>query len=86
MTRIFCPLCGWRPTPMSRWACWPGCRTSWNTFDTRGQCPGCRKQWYETQCLRCHQLSPHEAWYHDDGADDVDVTKQSERDRELVPV
>lgn len=36
----------------------------WNTFWTRGLCPGCRKRWTVTQCPSCAQLSPHEAWYH----------------------
>jgi hypothetical protein len=36
----------------------------WNTFWTRGLCPGCGHQWQETQCLRCRKMSPHESWYH----------------------
>lgn len=36
----------------------------WNTFDTRGVCPNCDKQWKDTQCLECHRWSPHEDWYH----------------------
>jgi hypothetical protein len=27
-------------------------------------CPGCGKQWADTQCLACHQFSPHKHWYH----------------------
>jgi hypothetical protein len=38
----------------------------WHTFDTRGQCPACRKQWHETECLRCAKWSKHALWYHDD--------------------
>lgn len=62
---IFCPLCAWRPAAEDRWACMPGCGTSWNTFWTRGLCPGCAKQWEVTQCLACQRLSPHRRWYHE---------------------
>ena len=58
---IRCPACGWRPLRSSRWQC--RCLHVWNTFDTRGKCPGCAYQWTETQCLQCHVMSPHEAWY-----------------------
>jgi hypothetical protein len=59
--RIRCPKCGWRPTRQDRWSC--SCLHAWNTFETRGKCPACGKQWSDTQCPRCHQWSPHEAWY-----------------------
>jgi len=42
----------------------PSCGTVWNTFWTRGVCPGCGYKWQKTQCLACGFLSPHEAWYH----------------------
>jgi hypothetical protein len=66
--RIRCPLCRWQPKKSSRWSCGDfgshsGCGTTWNTFDTRGVCPGCDYQWKWTVCLRCHRSSPHEAWY-----------------------
>lgn len=71
--RIRCPLCSWRPTPSSRWCCVHGedtpeppfnwCGTHWNTFQTRGQCPGCGHQWQWTSCLQCHGWSLHEEWY-----------------------
>lgn len=73
--RIRCPLCRWRPNASSRWACaycpypehfYGGCRAVWNTFDTRGLCPGCGHQWRWTACLSCHQWSPHEEWYAND--------------------
>ncbi len=71
-SRIRCPLCRWQPQAASRWICGDdnfhdGCLTSWNTFDTRGRCPGCRYQWKITVCLRCHRHSPHEAWYENEG-------------------
>ena len=59
--RIRCPLCGWSPAKNDLWAC--TCRYVWNTFDTAGVCPACLHQWTETQCLRCHQWSPHSDWY-----------------------
>jgi hypothetical protein len=71
-SRIRCPLCDWQPTASSQWAClsdgtpepfFGGCGTVWNTFETRGRCPGCRHQWTWTSCLRCHGWSRHEDWY-----------------------
>lgn len=58
---IRCPKCGWRPARQDRWQC--ACLHVWNTFDTRGRCPACGKQWKDTQCLRCHRWSAHEEWY-----------------------
>jgi hypothetical protein len=61
---IYCPKCTWRPAPDDRWECSPGCGAVWNTFWTRGLCPGCCKQWGVTQCLACQQVSAHRHWYH----------------------
>ena len=70
--RIRCPLCEWVPTPSSTWCCFaegtpeppfPWCGTTWNTFNTRGRCPGCGHQWKWTSCLRCGGFSLHEDWY-----------------------
>jgi hypothetical protein len=69
---IRCPQCHWRPAPSSRWCCdcvgtpepfFEGCGTVWNTFSTRGRCPGCSHQWGWTSCLQCHQASRHADWY-----------------------
>jgi hypothetical protein len=69
---IRCPLCRWSPLPSSRWSCvwtdtpepfFQACGTTWNTFATRGRCPGCRHQWQWTLCLECQQWSLHEDWY-----------------------
>ena len=71
---IRCPLCRWRPARSSRWVCvsvghpenyFDGCHARWNTFETRGVCPGCSHQWKWTMCLSCHKASPHEDWYED---------------------
>lgn len=71
-SRIRCPLCKWHPDESSRWCCADcdhpeyfrdGCWTQWNTFTTRGLCPGCHHQWRWTACLACWGWSPHEEWY-----------------------
>ena len=62
--RIRCPLCGWTPRSEDRWMC--TCLHAWNTFDTRGRCPGCGQQWLHTQCLHCGAWSPHDEWYADE--------------------
>ena len=73
--RIRCPLCAWQPGESSRWCCtrvdapegfFGGCGTVWNTFSTRGRCPGCQHQWLWTKCLRCAGWSLHTAWYEDE--------------------
>src|SRR6266550_7864627 len=70
--RIRCPLCKWQPKPSHRWFCAPcdypeffadGCGACWNTFTTRGRCPGCRHQWRWTACLNCGGWSLHADWY-----------------------
>ncbi|MBW3636559.1 MAG: hypothetical protein KY445_08860 [Armatimonadetes bacterium] len=66
MTQIFCPHCAWKPRPDDLWSCEPRCGHEWHTFDTRGQCPKCRKQWAKTHCPACGKWSPHVSWYHDD--------------------
>jgi hypothetical protein len=69
--RIRCPLCKWRPNASSRWYCgdchypeyfYEGCGTAWNTFVTRGLCPGCNHQWRWT-ILSCQRWSRHDEWY-----------------------
>ena len=70
--RIRCPECEWQPNPSSLWYCadsayperfFGGCATAWNTFDTRGKCPGCGHLWRWTVCLSCGIWSLHEHWY-----------------------
>ncbi len=70
--RIRCPLCHWQPTASSLWCCgtcdhpeyfFRACGTMWNTFTTRGLCPGCAHQWRYTVCLRCKGWALHEDWY-----------------------
>ena len=70
--RIRCPHCQWRPLLGSRWSClcintpeppFRACGMLWNTFSTRGRCPGCSHQWRWTSCLHCQRWSLHDDWY-----------------------
>jgi hypothetical protein len=78
---IYCPKCSWRPSATDRWICNPSCGTVWNTFWTRGLCPGCGEQWQDTACLRCRKWSPHESWYHYPDEQDTD---EQELEREEI--
>ena len=71
-SRIRCPLCKWQPKASHRWFCAPcdypeyfddGCGACWNTFTTRGRCPGCGHHWRWTACLNCEGRSLHEDWH-----------------------
>jgi tetratricopeptide (TPR) repeat protein len=61
LSHVQCPRCAKQPHDHDRWLC--SCGMSWNTFSTRGCCPGCNLQWLETACPVCHELSPHTDWY-----------------------
>jgi hypothetical protein len=65
-SRVRCPKCGWEPRADDVWTC--DCGHLWNTFETRGVCPACAHAWRDTQCPRCHEWSPHDDWYVEDGA------------------
>ena len=85
--RIYCPKCEWAPGRHDEWECRPGCGTVWNTFETRGRCPGCSKRWLVTVCLACLVGSLHERWYHDEAGDaDAAWDAAQEHDEELVEV
>jgi len=56
-----CPGCSWKPQPEHTWYCL--CGHSWNTFETGGICPGCKKAWDKTQCPACDSWSDHADWY-----------------------
>ena len=56
-----CPRCSWIPSTTDEWEC--DCGYRWNTFESRGQCPSCDKQWETTQCLKCGEPSDHGDWY-----------------------
>ncbi|GLR16413.1 hypothetical protein [Portibacter lacus] len=65
--KIMCPKCDWEPDGGSWWMC--ECGHSWNTFETTGRCPKCKKIWQDTQCPGpgvpngCGEWSPHIDWY-----------------------
>jgi hypothetical protein len=72
---IRCPRCSWTPGADSQWSCnsagtpeppFHSCGTVWNTFTTKGRCPGCAHQWRWTSCLQCRQWSLHMDWYVED--------------------
>jgi hypothetical protein len=60
---IRCPKCEWKPRARVLWSC--KCGHQWNTFDTRGLCPGCGYQWEITACFQCRAESSHREWYVD---------------------
>jgi tetratricopeptide (TPR) repeat protein len=61
LSQVSCPRCRYSPASADCWKC--NCGHSWNTFDTRGLCPGCGYQWKETVCPLCGEMSPHTDWY-----------------------
>lgn len=74
--RIRCPACTWQPRASDLWYCgdcaeperfFGGCGAAWNTFETRGLCPGCGHLWRHTACLVCGAWSLHDEWYERDG-------------------
>lgn len=58
---VKCPKCNWKPTISDLWKC--KCNHLWNTFDTAGQCPKCKKIWQDTCCGNCDKWSKHYKWY-----------------------
>jgi hypothetical protein len=68
--KIRCPLCAWRPDGKPYWQC-EICLTQFDTFATAAQCPSCDNRWYETQCIRCDEMSAHESWYDTEGPHDA---------------
>lgn len=60
-THVACPKCSWQPLKSTIWTC--TCGHKWNTFDSKGVCPGCKRNWAQTECRKCRTVSAHEAWY-----------------------
>jgi hypothetical protein len=60
--RIRCPLCAAVVSPDERWHC-EFCNCYWNTFATRGRCPGCNFRYPATVCGACDRMSHHDDWY-----------------------
>jgi NMD protein affecting ribosome stability and mRNA decay len=88
--RVSCPKCGWAPDGGIYWMC-SDCKTKWNTFDTRGRCPGCGRSYQVTSCpkkIGCGQISPHEEWY-----EEIEIEKPKSifsaiisRKKESIPI
>ena len=85
MNGVQCPSCGWVPPRSATWRC--VCGHEWNTFETGGQCPRCRKAWDATVCFNCEQFLAHDAWYVDQSRPEAAVRRRrrkrvvSRRDR-----
>jgi hypothetical protein len=61
---IACPRCGFVPWKGLQWMCGPdGCGGTFDTFETHAHCPHCAAHFMWTQCVSCHEVSPHAAWY-----------------------
>lgn len=77
---IKCPKCKWKPNSEKLWQC--TCNHIWNTFDTGGICPKCKKKWEDTCCPKCHKWSKHLAWYSD--LDEILKEELKKLNKELV--
>ena len=60
--RVMCPCCDAIPDGDARWQC-EFCWCAWNTFDTRGRCPGCDFTFPATFCPSCRRTTRHRDWY-----------------------
>jgi len=56
-----CPACKLAPPRGPLWIC-GGCRTAFDTFDTKAVCPQCGVVFPMTRCPDCGGLSPLSAW------------------------
>jgi Zn-dependent protease len=57
-----CPSCGAHPLQGDVWVC-DQCSTRFDTFAHRGVCPGCGKQFLETECIDCLRGHPITEWF-----------------------
>jgi Zn-dependent protease len=57
-----CPACGFSPPVGDYWVC-DECRTRFDTFHCRAQCPGCGKLFRETACPECGKRHPIHQWF-----------------------
>jgi Zn-dependent protease len=57
-----CPSCGSSPLVGPFWTC-DECRTRFDTFHHRAQCPGCGKLFSVTRCPDCYQDHPIRQWF-----------------------
>jgi Zn-dependent protease len=56
-----CPSCHTAPVKGTIWKC-SQCSQAFDTFQSRGVCPNCRKQFEVTKCLDCGVASPMSEW------------------------
>jgi Zn-dependent protease len=59
---LVCPNCHGSQPEGAFWVC-SQCKTSFDTFATRGVCPKCSMIFNVTHCLRCGKPSPIHAYY-----------------------
>ncbi len=57
-----CPSCGFHPPMGNYWTC-DECRTRFDTFLCRAQCPGCGKLFRITMCPECFQRHSIADWF-----------------------
>jgi Zn-dependent protease len=56
-----CPSCKVAPPLGALWRC-SKCSQSFDTFETRGKCPGCEAQYPITMCGECRRQYPMQEW------------------------
>jgi Zn-dependent protease len=56
-----CPSCHHAPRAGAFWVC-SHCRTAFDTFETRAQCPSCGATFDTTRCMNCGASHPMSAW------------------------
>ena len=57
-----CPRCLQAPPRGRHWVC-NECETRFDTFETRGKCPGCGAWFLETACPHCHETNHIDRWF-----------------------
>jgi Zn-dependent protease len=57
-----CPSCGVSPLVGNYWTC-DECGTRFDTFQCRGQCPGCGQLFRVTKCPECYKQNPIGQWF-----------------------
>jgi Zn-dependent protease/ATP-dependent Clp protease adapter protein ClpS len=56
-----CPACGASPPKGNFWRC-DNCRTAFDTFKHRAECPQCGKRFPRTMCSTCRKMNPIDDW------------------------
>jgi Zn-dependent protease len=60
-----CPACEKSPPRGQFWMC-EHCQSKFDTFATRGRCPGCGAWFLETTCPHCHATNHIDGWFKPD--------------------